>query len=134
MIHKLFLERSTQILRTLSDRYDTMAITNLLTIIDDNHAFYRNDDTIQKAIKVHEPISMWDLARHLFKWGGERTQKAMELFQELAFSEDILPHPYVEKIKKMALNNYMWLNSQDDLEGAVKAFRNPNTPSMELPF
>ena len=134
MIHKLFLERSAQILRTLSDRYDTMAITNLLAIIDDNHAFYRNDDTIQKAIKVHEPISMWDLARHLFKWGGERTQKAMELFQELAFSEDILPHPYVEKIKKMALNNYMWLNSQDDLEGAVKAFRDPNTPSMELPF
>lgn len=133
-VRKLFQEKAVQILKSLSEKDDIIALPNLLSILHDNDVLFRNDAIIQKAVKIHEPVAMWDTARTLYKWGGERTKKAMMLFHDLAYSEDILPHPHIDRIRRMALNNYMWLNSLDDIDNAVKSLGIHNDPPFELPF
>lgn len=133
-VKKLFLERSKDLLMNLSEKNDIIAIPNLLAIVDDKHSVSWNADIIQKALTIHEPVTMWDMARFLFKMGGERAIKAKKLFHDLAYSENILPHPHIADIKRNALNNYMWIDRQKDINNAVLSLNEKRDATDDLPF
>ena len=121
VICKLFRERALEIMAKLSETNDTLAIPNLLFMLNDVNQNlrnnYREDEYYErKALRIDEPVSMWDKAIHKYKDGMRLLKESSEMFCKIAYGENTLPHPNIKQMKRLALNNYMWLKNHCEVE------------------